>query len=104
MEKGGSALITNAESATAVYSVTAKRKFKLQSVIVDNPISGSPADVRLDDLVSSLETLRLKLTVRDLDTVALNKDELIGVKDFLTGVVAVSSVSGVWVHVGGYEY
>jgi len=104
VEKGGSALITKAEAATPVYPVTSRRKFRPRSIIVTNPVSGTTANVRLYDLVSAAETLRLQLMVRDNDTVVLNRDDLYGAPDFLTSVVAVSSVSGVFIMVGGDEW
>jgi len=104
IEKGGGADITAANTLYELHPVTSGRKFKLETLIVTNPISGAEARFYVYDGVSGSTTKRLDLIIRASDTIVLGKDELKGVPDFISGVVVASTVSGLWAHAGGYEY
>jgi hypothetical protein len=89
--------------STEIYQVTSGRSFKVETVIITNK-SGLANVVLYDAVSSEISSKRLDVMVGASDTVILNKDDLIGVQDFLSSVVAYTSISGVWIHVGGYEY
>ena len=104
VEVGRWGKIGSANVDTTIYTVTKGRILKLRSVIATNPISGRIAHVMVFDAASSeISGRRLDIMVGERDTVALNKDDLAGVQDCYSAVVAASDVSGIWLMCGGTE-
>lgn len=104
-EHGRSRVIDNNVSGFTIYQVTSGRIFHLENVIVTNR-SGT-AEVNIYDCMSgdpSLSgTLRLRLIVGAVKTEFIGDGEAIKGCTFYSSVVAFSTVSGVWIHVGGTE-
>ena len=103
-------LLTAANTAYTVYTVSAGRKFRLTSLIATNTSGDAILDIY--DAASggpqafgvSGEPM-LKVVVPAQQTIVLDKDVLEPMElDFLSAVVIFSTVSGVWVRVGGYEH
>ena len=104
VEVGRWGKVGSANTDTTIYTVTAKRNLKLRSLVITNPISGSFARVMIFDSASSeVSGRRYDAIVGDNDTAIINREDLYGVQDFYSAVVAASDVSGIWVGVGGDE-
>jgi len=102
IEVGERGTITNNNSAHLIYQVTEGRKLKLANLIVTN--FSANATVALYDNSSTLSNRIIELIIGAEKTEILGPEDLIGAKEAISGVVVASSISGVIVHVGGYEY
>jgi len=92
------------DTGTTVYEVTEGRKGKLVNLVITNQ-SGIER-VKIYDAASSAESgLRLDVIVGATDTVVLDRDDLVGVEEFYSGVFAACTTSGqVWLLAGVEEY
>jgi len=99
-EVGGTAQVVNNVSATTIYQVTSGRKFYLKSLIITN--LSSEALVSIYDSTSSSNPPIPPIKAPAQDTVALGEGDIHGAT-FISSVIAYSTTSGVWIHVGGYE-
>jgi len=91
-------------SDTTVYTVTSGRTFYATGVIVTNPVSGSDATVYLYDGPSTNgKQPILPLYVKEKTVEKIDEAVLKGAPQFLSSIVAYSTLSGVWVQVIGYE-
>jgi len=107
---GRCALLVNNASGFTVYQVTSGRRFRLTSFIATN--KSGDAVVDLYDAASGAaqafgESGRpmLSVIVPAAKTVALDERVLGTMElDFISAVVAFTTVSGVWVRVGGVEF
>jgi len=102
IEVGERGTITNNNSAHLIYQVTEGRKLKLATVLVTN--FSANANVALYDSSSTLSNRIIELIIGAEKTEVLGPDELVGAKEAVSGIVVASSVSGVFIHVGGFEY
>lgn len=93
--------LSTTESAEEVYQVAASRKAKLGTVIITN--FSATAIVSIYDATSTVSNRILELVVPDQQTTILGPEELIGVKQAISSFVAKATISGVFVHLGGYE-
>lgn len=102
IEVGERLTLDTTESARTVYTVTSGRKLKIKSIICTN-FSGD-ARVSIYDDTSDESTRIIELVVGAVKTEALGPDELIGLRDVHSSVVARTSISNLFIHVGGVEY
>jgi len=104
-EHGRSRVIDNNVSGFTIYQVTSGRVFHLENIIATNR-SGT-AELNIYDSFSgdpSLSgTLRARLVLGATKTEFIGDGEAIKGVTFVSSVVAFSTVSGVWLHVGGTE-
>ena len=94
--------LTNNVSNYSIYAVTEGRKLKLATIIVTN--QSANATITMFDSSSSLSNRIIQLLIGAEKTEILGPEDLIGVKEAISSVVIGSTISGVVVHVGGYEY
>lgn len=101
VEFGERGELTTTQSAQLIYQVTPSRKAKLGSVIATN--FSATSILSIYDCTSTVSNRILELVVGDQTSVILAPEELIGVKEALSGFVAKATVSGMFLHLGGYE-
>ena len=89
---------------TTVYTPASGRVFYVESIIVTAK-SGYAAEVEIFDGASANNVRPVvPIGVRAGDTIALGENELRGIPEFHSGVVAKADTSGVvWIQVIGYE-
>lgn len=102
IEAGERLTLDTTESARTVYTVTSGRKFKPTTIICTN--FSADARVSIYDDTSDESTRIIELVVGAVKTEVLGPDELIGIREVLSSVVARTSISGLFMHIGGYEY
>jgi len=94
--------LTNNVSNYTIYNITAGRKLKLATIIATN--KSSNATITVFDSSSTLSNRIIQLVIGAEKSEILGPEDLIGVKEAISSIVIGSTVSGVVVHVGGFEY
>lgn len=96
------------DSDTVIFSGTSGRVFHLEAVIVTETRSGVHPTVSLYDGPSTnnvrpIAPIQISDAAATPATVTIGQDVLRGVPQFKSGVIGVSSVSGTWITIIGYE-
>lgn len=94
--------LTNNVSNYTIYNVTEGRKFKPATIIVTN--QSANATVTIFDSSSSLSNRIIQLIIGAEKTEILGPEDLIGIKEAISSIEVGSTISGVVVHIGGFEY
>lgn len=100
-EHGGNITLDTNDTQEDVYTVTSGRKAKLRTLIITN--RASAGNIIIGDVSCNATNTKLSLMCPQESTLILEKDELYGI-EFLSRIVAMANVSGVWIHVGVEEY
>jgi hypothetical protein len=99
---GRGQILDGTASATLIYQVTEGRKFSPESIVITN-FSGQTR-VTIYDGVSNKSYIKQDLIAPPEKTTVLDEKMLRGI-EFISGVVVnVHATSGVFVHVGGFEW
>ncbi len=102
IEVGDALTLTANNSGYLVYQVTSGRKFKLGTVIITND-RASNITIDLFDCTSALSNRLLHVIAGAEKTEVYPPDELLGVRESISGIYATTTLSGTVVHVGGFE-
>jgi len=103
IEKGSPNPVTLTGDVQSVYDVTERRKFKLTKVMITN--ISSEDRIHIYDGVSNASYEALDFIAPPLKTIILTEEDLVGVREFISGVMAYTTQSGASIiHVGGFEY
>jgi len=102
IEVGERGTLTANNSGYLIYQVTSGRKLKLTTLIVTNERASS---IILDvfDATSSISNRILHIMCGAERTEVYKPEELIGVKEAISGIYCITTLSGTEVHVGGCE-
>lgn len=103
VEFGERLALSNSQSHDQIYKVSDGRKAKLGTVILTNDNESQTATVEIYDCASTVSNRILKLIVKPYGTIPLGPEQLIGVKEALSSFEVRSTVSGLFVSLGGYE-
>lgn len=101
LEVGERGELSTSRSAQEIYQVTAGRKLKLTNIIITN--YSATAKVGIYDSTSTVSNRILELVVGAERSVILGPEDLIGVKEVISSIVANSTISGTFLAIGGFE-
>lgn len=105
VEVGNSKVLSHTTSGFTIYEVTSGRSFKPRTLTLTNE-RASNAVVTFYDATSDANGSNrlLKVIVGAEKSEILEPTDLLGVREVVSGLEAFTTMSGLFCHVGGYEY
>lgn len=103
VEFGERGTLETSQSAHEIYQVSEGRKAKLATLIMTNLNQSQTADFGIYDATSTVSNRVLELMIAPYGTQVLGPADLIGVKEPISSFVVRCSVSGNFIHLGGFE-